>query len=277
MDGYQLTASIIGSLAWPRSAGLIGFWYRNTISQIIQRVRSVKAGGVEVSIAEQSEAFVELLPEEKPSPSDGALIRGDQPTLTNLILPSIDVTAVEERKGSTKSVAAALVSPAERVLAAWREAEFQISDLARDHGASNYKTALKSASYLVDKRVIPLSVFNAIVGLGQIRTEVAHAKRHVDEVDAFEYTRSIAEVLRAIELIERPAQGGTFDVLVMPETAPVIATKLKERGDVVHVGSYTQTDGRILLYVAFSLTDGNPRAELVDVVKAIDPSAEFTD
>src|SRR4051794_33073976 len=68
MDLLQFISTMTGHLAWPLAAVLLGFMFREQVRKLLDKMKSLKAPGIEASFAEQAQVIaieakrVELAP-----------------------------------------------------------------------------------------------------------------------------------------------------------------------------------------------------------------------
>lgn len=239
MDSFQFAAALAGALAWPTAAVVLGITLRQSVVDLLARVKSLKAGGIEMTVAERSATAVEELPMAI-SPSLESAPPADQPALPESGLPSLKANSTDRRDSTVpadKVLFPVSMEPAAdnnfaimrpdgtRITAnLWR----QSADTSADSlilGAYNRleegllratpgpkspgQAASTSVRQLLNANMVPESVAESVTSLRSIRNDVAHGRVRVSMIDAMTFDNAVQTVLNALKLAK---YGSSSDV-----------------------------------------------------------------
>lgn len=70
MDWLQFMASLVGSLAWPLAAVVLGFMFREQVRKLLDKVKSFKAAGLEAAFAEDTKKIADRVEAKLPAPAE---------------------------------------------------------------------------------------------------------------------------------------------------------------------------------------------------------------
>jgi hypothetical protein len=193
MDGYQLAADLTKALAWPIAGVVLGAMLRRSIIDLLERVTTLKAGGIEMTVGQRAVTAVEDL---TPKGTDVPLsppfrylpdpVAPDASTLTSGVI----------------DFSAGAVSVDAMILRSWAKLE---AALLRDSPGpkSAGQSAVVSIDQLYKADLIPVSVVEAVNDLRKIRNDVAHARAAVTMLDAMVFDNAVSNVIDAV----RTAKG----------------------------------------------------------------------
>lgn len=199
MDGYAFIASLIQSVAWPSATAAIAFSQKTAITTFIGKIKSAKAFGAEVGIAEQIEAVreqVEAAPQapalpapaqQLPAPKNQEFQNGSGGTVAS---PSNRmITELSDELAASSAVGS--------IVASWLQLENGLRNLAAIHGfADDRATTAQTLKTLRSVGALNDETYGAINQLRAIRNKVVHfGDAAISLVDAQNFRKSSKEIL----------------------------------------------------------------------------------
>jgi hypothetical protein len=221
VSGFDLTASIIGSIAWPLVILVLIVALRAQIKRaaeaIVKRIADiteVTAPGVSVKLEKQINELAErteALPDSPPE-GDNVIVR---PSPANLELragtPIITVTSddAEAQQQVTKYQRLAAENPKAAVLTAFSDLEVVLRNwYERNLGAQGrYVSFGKIIDGLQRTGVLDESVGRALRDISEIRNKIAHSDATVNQAMADAYIESIGNLLGYMILFNKSADA----------------------------------------------------------------------
>ena len=197
MDGYQLLASLVGSLAWPLCAvAIAGILYRPIVA-LMARAISAEGFGTKLTFAQQADAVREAI--EAHETVEGQVIGQWTQVLDREVV--IPPTATSDGTAALKDELSS-TSATGTVVAAWRDLEGTIEGAASVAGIeSSVRGATTRTLGELNKRgLISATTHDAILRLRTLRNEVAHgsAASKLSLLDAQAYRASVDSVMATL-------------------------------------------------------------------------------
>ena len=187
MNWFIWSEAIVGHLAWPLSAIVLGLLFRTTLSLLLARMSSAKYGAVELGFT----AEVDALKEEAEA--------AELPQLSGHALPSADA-ALSAKELPVVIAHLAPLYPAAAFFEAWRavEAELKAACLRVNLSPTDARkatNALREADYL------SADAAHFIHRLRSMRNEVVHADKHLTPAGAYEVAQLAQRALTVLSQI----------------------------------------------------------------------------
>ncbi|WP_125962385.1 hypothetical protein [Sphingomonas sp. ABOLF] len=195
MDGYEFTAALVSSLAWPLGAVGITAMLRRPISGLLSRAKSGEIFGAKLEFGEAVEAIREVVENTPPQipPPDALPVQ-----------PSADVgseTITIERFPTAYSEELALTSATGSIAIAWKELESSLHSIALAVGAKWHPGNIPANLRRLEAHgVISEETANAISNLRALRNQVVHSKEAgVTLSDAANYRETVNSILANLD------------------------------------------------------------------------------
>jgi hypothetical protein len=202
MDWLQFFASVTGSLAWPVAAIFLGFMFRMQVRKLLDKMKSLKAPGIEASFTERvEEVAVEARKVEQaktPALEDNS--PKQKPT------PPPEIPQVKEWRRRHREAVTRVMDerPAALVLNAWNDVETRIKDLvvASDTGCGVHSPE-DAITKLADKpwNVIDKATGDVLLNLLALRNQVAHVEFEPDRTAAVNYVKSADRMAKQLDVL----------------------------------------------------------------------------
>lgn len=200
MDGYQFMASLFASavtLGWPIAAVILGFLFRRPILALLGRITSVKAGGVEMTVAERSAEAVEEL--RLPVPAT-------IPPFEHL--PDPETGQPVEDVSPDEIVQIGELTAESTILREWLRLGKAL--MAANEGPKTVgQSAMDSARQLHAAGTISSSAVDSVDQLRRIRNDVVHGRTTVRLVDSMAYSNAVDNVVEAVTGAKRDPRNET--------------------------------------------------------------------
>lgn len=196
MDGFQFIASLVSSLALPVVSLVLALVFRHELSELIGRLRTVKALGAEGTFdPKEVEASVALA---TATATAGVQVAQAQASITK----TEAITLPSDRQLTDRFADHALRSPNAAVLEAYSEVEralkrrmteAKVADVEKLFGRKLIEVALR-------KGVINSQTAEALRGISVLRNVAAHSTDEVTLEKALEYLALADAVVYSIEV-----------------------------------------------------------------------------
>ena len=179
MDGLQLLASIIDSLAWPVTIGVAAYLLRKPLLGLLPNLRRFKYKELEIQFGEQLEKLEQEL--------------GQEPPPKQIAPPTDRQLIVDERFD-----ALAAISPSAAVLEAWIDIESGLQELARQKfiGEGRIRPMTFITRELKSRGIISPRLVTLLNDLRVLRNQAAHpmAEREISLMEARRYKEIVDQV-----------------------------------------------------------------------------------
>jgi hypothetical protein len=180
MDGYQFTAALVGSLAWPTVVGVLLYLLRKQLTGLAERLKELSLpGGMRATFEKElrvGREIVEQIPAQPPA-------------------PQLAPPAPEEEN---KLYRLAIESPEGAIVLAYLELEKELRDIALKLGMGSKVTNQRSIiERLVDQNLLTRQASRLFDSLRRARNSAAHGvgEEQVTSQDALEYIRQASLLL----------------------------------------------------------------------------------
>ncbi|HVZ44597.1 MAG TPA: hypothetical protein VHA82_12375 [Ramlibacter sp.] len=190
MDWLQFIASVIGSLAWPTAAVVLGFMFREQVRKLLDKMKTLKApGGIEAAFTEQ---VSEVAAEVKYIPEPASSAKKENAVAT-----------VPYQEQSADDLAGYLVGPIRptaAILDTWRSIEAYIYELYRAYWHEEPKsgTWLSIVKGFNNFEIFSDELLKIVLDMGRLRNQVAHSRFEPDEDAARDYVSTAQRVLATL-------------------------------------------------------------------------------
>ena len=203
MDGFAFIASLVQSVAWPAAATAIAFSQKAAITNFIGKIRSAKAFGAEIGIAEQIEAVREKVEAAPPGlalpapPAKEVELTDDVPAV-----PSQKTPAPRSNMIAELSDELAASSAVGSIVASWLQLSNGLQELSVMHGVAESRASpLQTIKTLRSLGILNDETYDAINQLRTIRNRVVHSgDPSVSLADAQAFRESVRDILSKIGL-----------------------------------------------------------------------------
>jgi hypothetical protein len=198
MDGYQLVASLVGSLAWPIVVLVIFFVLRKQLIALVDRLKSAKIAGLEVEL-EQAAKGQQILEQEVKIAKEEVAPKQAQPEPEKVA--NRTSAGIIEQKRLEQLIA---IDPSLAVLDVWALVEAAVSELAAKVGFSD-KSISKFYRFETISSFSNRPEMALIVGqfrkLRTIRNKAAHIRDVTEDeaLDFIELSHRFIELVRAFD------------------------------------------------------------------------------
>ena len=209
MSGFQLTASLVSSLAWPivAVAVLIFVWFkRHVISELInlhsthegRALKRLRAGPVELEWDQLIETTVKQITDIEPEPLSARKTREPEPASARKTRVSEELLHLSRRNPT-----AAILEAFDRVDEKLRAILVNPKELVDGEPATPSFNAMAFRAF--SQKRISGEIFNAMNNLGRLRNEAAHrvGRDDITSEQAYEYLVIVDQVLEALEHFNR--------------------------------------------------------------------------
>jgi len=161
VDGLAFTASLVQSLAWPSSAGVIVVVLRKPIGAALQRLSKAKVGPVE---AEFDHELAEVRKELQRAPEAAQSVEGAGEGLVSMLSLPEELTRLAE------------ASPRAAVLEAFARIEARLAELLAEAGVEviGAQSGVALARLAHRHELVSGETLNAVEGLAVMRNLAAH-------------------------------------------------------------------------------------------------------
>lgn len=187
MDGYQLSSSVISSLAWPISVFAISLLFRQQIGQQLARLKEVSVGGTKISFAEKLDALEEASPL---IVAAAGTTEATSQAVGNIVPKDHQESAIPSSALSDASFQGFLaLSPSAAILESWRPIETRLREIAdvpnispeidRPHPISIVIFTLRNRNQIDDRQR------DVLIGLWELRNQAA--RQDVTSADAIRF------------------------------------------------------------------------------------------
>jgi hypothetical protein len=207
MDWLQFTASVIGSLAWPLAAVVLGFMFREQVRKLLDKMKSLKGpGGIEASFSEKvQEVAIESEKVEVIGPPHAKPVPGQPPALKQNLRRSV-LQWDRLRSTHVRSMSPSYwtgVRPSAAVLEAWNYLELRINDVIRICGLAPTERARDAIQILANApfNLIDKESAGVLFGLLSLRDQVAHVRFEPDVEAATKYVESAERMTKLLEKV----------------------------------------------------------------------------
>lgn len=181
MNVLAFIASIVGSVAWPVAVAAIAFSQRTALTGMIGRIRSAKAFGAELGIADQIEAVrerIDAVPMARvPTPEERAG-RGPCVAVRRVITDTSDPSRHGDARGMWEELGDELAdtSAIGSIVATWIELENGLMVMAAIYGLTDVNPSLNAVlGYLEKHDVLSEAMTVVIRSLRDIRNRAVHS------------------------------------------------------------------------------------------------------
>lgn len=204
MDGYQLLAALVGSLAWPVSAIGITFLLRRPIIALLGRARTAEGFGAKLTFGEELSAAQDAISAETetagigqdPHPQVTIGEASRRPATTD---PAVVFPRASANADIVESITDALskTSAEGSIIAAWSKLEEEVKNAGARVGVRFLFGPSESAMKIIAKRgLLTEAEIEAIGSLRKLRNDVVHARGPAPTLEDAQQYRATAESIR---------------------------------------------------------------------------------
>ncbi|GLW04338.1 hypothetical protein [Streptomyces lavendulae] len=202
MEIANLVLDYLKVLIWPLVLVATVLWFRSDVSALIRRMRSLSGPGIDAEfseeVAEVSAGAEEAVREATP-PSANIELPAPAPPPPSSNPPGWDISTLPY---------IARLSPQAGMLAAWREVEASLYEVAPGGGPES--NVVRPAQRLIDALTdVPEDIKLSLTQLRRLRNEVAHGRGSTVSPDAaVEYVQSCAAMVQWLQGFRLGRQSG---------------------------------------------------------------------
>lgn len=210
MSGFQLTASLVSSLAWPilAVAVLVFVWFkRHAISELVnlhsthegRTLKRLRAGPVELEWDQLIETTVKQISDIQPEPPSARKTREPGVSSARKARASEELLPLSRR-----NPAAAVLEAFDRVDEKLRSVVVNPKELVDDEPTNPSFNAMIFKAF--SQKMISGEIFGAMNNLARLRNEAAHrvGGDEISSGQAYEYLVIVDHVLEALEYLSHP-------------------------------------------------------------------------
>ena len=202
MDWLEFISSVVGSVAWPSAAVFLGFMFREHVRKLLDKMKSLKAPGIEASFTEKVEEVAVEAKKVEAKKTEEIVV---EPTKTDVphgaaVEADHDSEYMSNREKYLRWYGGHTVfereRPAALVLNAWNSLEMRIKELLSAHEVHCVGGPDEAIWALYGK---PFDVINeqtagVLQNLLKLRNQVAHVEFEPDRAAALSYVRAARDM-----------------------------------------------------------------------------------